>query len=132
MRRASGRRVAGVGLLSDASLISAVVIAIVAFVYLTIIRPARQEQERHRQQMRDLRPGDRVVTTSNFVATVKQIEIGEDGQTRLTLELGEGIVVSALPGAVLRRLGPEHETAPKTAQGGGDRTPSAGSGRPST
>ncbi len=93
--------------MSDASLISAVVIAIVAFVYLTIIRPARKEQEQHRQQMRDLRPGDEVLTTSNFVARVKDIQVAADGQTRIALELADGLVVTALPGAVLRRLGPD-------------------------
>lgn len=90
--------------MSDASLISAVVIAIVAFVYLTIIRPARQEQERHRQQLRDLRPGDQVLTTSNFIATVKEITIDAAGQSRIALELADGVVVTALPGAILRRL----------------------------
>ena len=101
--------------MSDASLISAVVIAIVAFVYATVIRPARKEQERHRHEMRNLRTGYEVLTTSNFVARVKDIQIGEDGQTRIALELADGVVISALPGAVLRRLGSETKAAPEAA-----------------
>ena len=89
--------------MSDASLISAVVIAIVAYMYFTIIRPARTEQKKHRQEMRDLKPGDRVLTTSNFIATVRNIEVRADGQTRVYLELAQGVVVTALPGAIIER-----------------------------
>lgn len=89
--------------MSDASLISAVVIAIVAYMYVTIIRPARTEQKKHRQEMRDLKPGDRVLTTSNFIATVKEIQMRPDGQTRVFLEIAEGVVVTALPGAIIER-----------------------------
>jgi preprotein translocase YajC subunit len=92
--------------MSDASIISAVVIAIVAYVYVTIIRPARKEQMRHRQQMRDLRPGDQVLTTANIVATVADIQVQESGPALIRLEIAEGVVVTALPGAILRRMGP--------------------------
>jgi preprotein translocase subunit YajC len=96
--------------MSDASLISAVVIAIVAYMYFTIIRPARSEQKKHRQEMRDLKPGDRVLTTSNFIATVRDIQMRPDGQTRVFLEIAEGVVVTALPGAIIERA--TSETAP--------------------
>ena len=89
--------------MSDASLISAVVIAIVAYMYFTIIRPAQSVQKRHKQEMRDLKPGDRVLTTSNFFATVRNIEVRADGQTRVYLEIAEGVVVIALPGAIIER-----------------------------
>lgn len=90
--------------MSDASLISAVVIAIVAYMYFTIIRPARRDQAKHRQQIRDLRPGDKVLTTSNFIATVKDIRVLATGRTHVLLELAEGVVVTALPGAIIERL----------------------------
>jgi preprotein translocase YajC subunit len=93
--------------LSDASLISAVVIAIVAYMYFTIIRPARNDQKRQRQEMRDLKPGDRVLTTSNFIATVREIQVRADGQTRVFLEIAEGVVVTALPGAIIERVRPD-------------------------
>jgi preprotein translocase YajC subunit len=97
--------------MSDASLISAVVIAIVAYMYFTIIRPARTEQNKHKQEMRDLKPGDRVLTTSNFFAIVRNIELRADGQTRVFLEIAEGVVVTALPGAIIERLDPQTAAA---------------------
>jgi preprotein translocase YajC subunit len=96
--------------MSDASIISAVVIAIVAYVYFTIVRPARRDQAEHRRQIQGLRPGDQVLTTANFVATIKDIQVPENGPSRIRLELADGVVVTALPGAILRRLTPA-ETA---------------------
>jgi preprotein translocase YajC subunit len=100
--------------MSDASLISAVVVAIVAYMYFTIIRPARQDQARHRQQIRDLRPGDQVLTTSNFVAKVMDIKVLETGRTHVLLEIAEGVVVTALPGAIIERL--QDQPAAATAE----------------
>lgn len=97
--------------MSDASLISAVVIAIVAFVYFTIIRPARKEQAEHRRQIRELRPGDQVLTTANIIASIKDIQVPESGQSIIWLELASGVVVAALPGAILRRLTPAESAA---------------------
>ena len=103
--------------MSDASLISAVVIAIVAYMYVTIIRPARSEQKKHRQEMRDLKPGDRVLTTSNFIATVRDIQMRPDGQTRVFLEIAEGVVVTALPGAIIERAPSEVSSSKPAAPG---------------
>jgi preprotein translocase YajC subunit len=98
--------------MSDASLISAVVIAIVAFIYFTVIRPAHKDQAVHRQQIRDLRPGDEVVTTANFIARVKDIQVPASGQTRIYLELADGVIITALPGAILQRLSPADAEQP--------------------
>ena len=103
--------------MSDTSLISAVVIAIVAYVYFTIIRPARAEQTIHRKQMRDLRPGDEVLTTANIVGRIKDIQIGADGQTRISLEIAEGVVVTAFPNAIYRRLTPGSEASGEASKG---------------
>jgi preprotein translocase YajC subunit len=100
--------------MNDAELISAVVIAIVAFVYLTIVRPSEKEKRQHRQQMRDLRPGDQVLTTSNFIGLVRDIQVGEDGQSRITLELGPGVTVTALPNAILRPIAADKATGGKS------------------
>ncbi|HEX5370394.1 MAG TPA: preprotein translocase subunit YajC [Dehalococcoidia bacterium] len=90
--------------MGDAELISAVVIAIVLFVYMTIIRPAEHEKKQHQREIRDLRPGDQVLTTSNFIGLVKDIQVGEDGQAKISIEIANGVVVTALPNAVLRAL----------------------------
>ena len=91
--------------MNDAELLAAVILAVVAAFYFMFMRPIQKEQESHKKQMRDLRPGDEVVTTANFIATVRDIQVLEDGQTRIALELADGVVVTALPNAIMRRLG---------------------------
>jgi len=90
--------------MNDAELLAAVIVGVVAAFYFMFMRPVQKEQAQHKKQMRDLRPGDEVLTTSNFVATVREIHIGEDGQTRISLELADGVVVTALPNAIMRPL----------------------------
>jgi len=51
-----------------------------------------------------LRAGDEVLTTSNFVAKVKDIQVQEKGPTRILLELADGVVITALPAAILERI----------------------------
>lgn len=90
--------------MTDATLMSAVFIGIIAGFYVMFMRPAQKENERHRQQIRDLRPGDDVLTTSGFIATVKDIQVPEQGQTRIKLELAEGVVFTAVTSAIAQRL----------------------------
>ena len=90
--------------MNDAELLAAVIFGVVVAFYFMFMRPIQKDQEHHKKQMRDLRPGDEVVTTSNFIATVKDIRVQEDGQTRIALELADGVVVTALPNAIMRRL----------------------------
>ena len=98
----------------------------VAF-YLMFLRPIQKDQEKHRQQIRDLRAGDEVLTTSNFIATIKDIQVPATGQTRITLELAADVFVTATPAAILERLAPAMESQIATAA---DRGPqSKGSGQ---
>ena len=90
--------------MSDAALMSAVFIGIVAGFYVLFMRPVQKENEQHRQQIRDLRPGDDVLTTSGFIATVKDIQIPPKGRTRIKLELAEGVVFIAVTSAIAERL----------------------------
>jgi preprotein translocase subunit YajC len=90
--------------MNDAELLAAVIFAVVVAFYFMFMRPIQKDQEHHKKQMRDLRPGDEVVTTANFIATVKDIQVQPDGQTRIALELADGVVVTALPNAIMRRL----------------------------
>jgi len=89
---------------NDAEILAAVVLGVVVAFYFMFMRPIQKDQERHKKQMRDLRPGDIVVTTSNFVATVKDIQVAEKGGTRVALELADGVVITALPIAIMRLL----------------------------
>ena len=90
--------------MTDATLMSAVFIGIIAGFYVMFMRPAQKENERHRQQIRDLRPGDDVLTTSGFIATVKDIQVPPEGQTRIKLELADGVVFTAVSSAIAQRL----------------------------
>jgi preprotein translocase YajC subunit len=90
--------------MNDAELLAAVIFGVVLAFYFMFMRPIQKEQEQHKKQMRDLRPGDMVVTTSNFVARVIDIQVGEDGGTRVDLQIADGVIVKALPNAIMRLL----------------------------
>ena len=102
--------------MSDAALISAVFVGVVIAFYVMFLRPIAKEQEHHRQQIRDLRPGDEVLTTSNFIAIVREISVVPSGQTRISLELADGVTFTALPAAISQRLTPAAEAASNQGQ----------------
>jgi preprotein translocase YajC subunit len=104
--------------MNDAELLAAVIFAVVVAFYIMFMRPIQKDQERHKKEMRDLRPNDMVVTTSNFVARVTDIQVGEDGQTRMGLELTNGIIVTAFPNAIMRIL---TESEAQAASGKGQK-----------
>ena len=99
--------------MNDAEIMSVVFVAVMVAFYLMFLRPIHKDQEKHRQQIRDLRPGDEVVTTSNFIGTIKDIQVPAAGQTRITIELAEGVVITALPGAILQRLSSAPDSSPE-------------------
>jgi preprotein translocase YajC subunit len=104
--------------MSDASLLSAVFVAVFIAFYLMFIRPVHQDQKKHREQMRNLRVGDEVLTTANFIARVVDIQVPEDGSTRISLQLAEGVIVTALPGAIAQRLTPSPDRTTTSEQKG--------------
>jgi len=81
-----------------------IVLAVMAAFYVIFIRPARQEQKRVEDTIRDLHVGDEVVTTSGFFARVKEIQTPEEGPVQLVLDLGNGLEVRALTSAIARRV----------------------------
>jgi preprotein translocase YajC subunit len=117
---------------NDAELLSVVFVAVMAAFYLMFIRPIQKDQEKHRQQIRDLRPGDEVLTTSNFVATIRDIQVPAAGQPRITIEIAPGVLVTALPSAILQRLKPADAASPEGHSAGPGQAPSAGSGQASS
>lgn len=96
-----------------------VILGVMAAFYLIFIRPARQEQRRLEDTIRDLRAGDEVVTTSGFFARVKQIETPEEGPVQIVLELGNGLEVRALTSAIARRLTTAEERAERREEAKG-------------
>ena len=81
-----------------------IILAIMAAFYLMFIRPARQEQRKLEDTIRDLHVGDEVITMAGFYATVKAIETPEDGPIQLTLDLGNGLEVRAVTSAIAKRV----------------------------
>jgi preprotein translocase YajC subunit len=81
-----------------------IMIGVMAAFYLIFIRPARQEQERHQETIRDLHVGDEVITTAGFFATIKDIRTPEQGPVELVLDFGNGIQVRSLTSSVLKRI----------------------------
>ena len=100
--------------MNDAEIMALLFVAVAVAFYVVFMRPIQKEQAQHKQQMRDLRQGDRVLTTSNFIATIRQIEVMETGETQITLDLGNGLLVKAFPNAIYKRLDGERSEAPTT------------------
>jgi preprotein translocase subunit YajC len=98
--------------MGDGAIMSAVFVGVIAGFYLMFMRPVQKDQEKHKKNIRDLRIGDEVLTTSGFIARVRDIRVPETGQTRLSLELADGVVFEAVPSAILERLTPGGETMP--------------------
>ncbi len=86
-----------------------IIVAVMVAFYLIFILPAQREQRRVHRDIQNLRVGDAVVTTSGFLARVKEITIPEEGPVQLVLDLGGGTEVRALTSAIARRLTAEPE-----------------------
>jgi preprotein translocase subunit YajC len=89
---------------------------IVAF-YLIFIRPAQQEQKRHQATIRDLSPGDDVITTAGFFARIKEIHTPEEGPVELVLDFGGGVEVRSLITAVAQRVSTAEAAATERPEG---------------
>lgn len=81
--------------------------------YLMLLRPVLQQQRRQRRDIVNLQVGDRVLTQGDFIATVRDIRIPEEGPTEVILDLGNGVLVTALATAISRRL----ELSPQSQEG---------------
>jgi preprotein translocase subunit YajC len=98
--------------MGDGAIMSAVFVGVIVGFYLMFMRPVQKDQQKHKQNIRDLRIGDEVLTTSGFIARVRDIRVPETGQTRISLELADGVVFEAVSTAILERLTPGSETIP--------------------
>ena len=105
--------------MNDAELLSVVFVAVMVAFYIMFLRPIQKDQEKHKQQIRDLRPGDEVLTTSGFIARITDIQVPESGETRIALELADGVVFTAVPSAILQRLKPAGQETDGSREGSG-------------
>ena len=88
-----------------------IILAVMAAFYIIFIRPARQEQKRVEDTIRDLHVGDEVITTAGFFARVKEITTPEQGPVQIVLDFGNGLEVRALTSSIARRVSGAPEAA---------------------
>jgi len=86
-----------------------IMLGVMAAFYIIFIRPARQEQTRLENTIRDLKEGDEVETTSGFLGVIKHIETPETGPVKVTIDFGNGIEIRALTTSVARRISTQEE-----------------------
>jgi preprotein translocase YajC subunit len=87
--------------------IMVLVLVVLVLFWFTLVAPARRQLNRQRSDVASLQAGDRVVTTAGFLATVHEIVTPESGPIEITLDLGNGLLVQALPSAIAQRLAAE-------------------------
>ncbi len=84
--------------------------------YLIYLR--QRERKKQRQDIQRLQIGDEVLTTSGFLAVVKDIDVPEDGPVVLWLDLGSGLEVRALTTAIAQRVAHGAVPSARKAAGG--------------
>ena len=90
--------------MSEASIGSIAVVAIIVAFYLIVLRPQQQDQKKQQQDIKDLQVGDEVLTTSGFLGIVKDVQIPESGPVQIVLDFGNGVVISALATSIAQRV----------------------------
>jgi len=84
---------------------------IIVVFYFLLIRPQQAKAKRHKELIKNLRRGDRVVTTGGILATVSKVI--NDGEVQV--EISEGVRVRILRNAVTEVLA---KTEPVSAKEG--------------
>ena len=60
--------------------------------YFLLIRPQQKKMKQHKDMLKAVRRGDKVVTSGGIIATVAKVHEGDD---EVTLEIAEGVKVRA-------------------------------------
>jgi preprotein translocase subunit YajC len=97
-----------------------------AVFYFLILRPQGRARKQHQEMLASLKKGDEVMTAGGLIGRVKdlkEIEVGQAKETRVTLETGTAIVVVERSRIV--RVGTGAVAATVTGAGAGMGTPSA-------
>lgn len=77
-------------------------VALIGVMYFLLIRPQQQRAKRQRALIQSLEAGDEIVTAGGLVGTIRMID-----DVEMRLEVGPGVEVRVLRGAVSRRVGPD-------------------------
>ncbi len=93
------------------SMLTALVPFILVFVifYLLIIMPQRKKQKKHQEMVNELKPGDRIITTSGIYGTVMGVQ-----KDRLEVKIAANVKIEVTKGAVGVILAPGASSSEKT------------------
>lgn len=69
--------------------------------YLLLIRPQRKKQKEHEQLLKDLKKGDKVITSSGMFGIIFAID---DEHGRVVLKFGENVKMEFLKSAIAARV----------------------------
>jgi preprotein translocase subunit YajC len=83
------------------------ILAVFAIIYFLIIRPQRQEQQKHQAMLAAVKKGDEIVTSGGVIGTVIHAE-----PERLTIRSGESTRLVIERGRVARLI-PPNDGQPK-------------------
>ncbi len=79
-----------------------VLIAMVAIMYLLLIRPQRQQQRRHNEMVENLKPGDEVITAGGIYGDVTEVQAD-----RVSLAIAEDVEIEVAKRAIASIVPPE-------------------------
>lgn len=83
------------------------VAVMVALFYVLLIKPQQKRFKEHGQMLQGLKRGDKVVTGGGLVGEIEKIT---DGSDEVTVDLGNGLRVTALRGTLQVRETPKEKT----------------------
>jgi preprotein translocase subunit YajC len=66
--------------------------------YFLLIRPQQKKMKTHREMLKALRRGDRVVTAGGILGTI--VKVGQDNDPEVAVEIAEGVRVKVLRGTI--------------------------------
>lgn len=72
-------------------------IAMFAIFYFLLVRPQKKRQQQHQSTVDALQPGQRVILTSGYFATISHM-----GERQAIVELAPGVEVTVLKGNIAR------------------------------
>ncbi len=79
-----------------------VMLIMVAFMYLLLIRPQRQQQRRHAEMLANLRVGDEVITAGGIYGDVTEVQAD-----RVSLEIAEDVEIEVAKRAIANVIPPQ-------------------------
>jgi preprotein translocase subunit YajC len=79
-------------------------VIIVAIFYFVIYRPQKQQREKHKAMLSDLKKGDKVITTGGIWGTVTNI-----GKDTVTLQVAENAKIKVMRDHIARLRGEDND-----------------------